>query len=165
MFHNRNYARKCSCGLRQKKCVSGLLNLIVSLINNPSIQLSTIRICLGPVKNPTTTTSTVLLSTSSIAQRATYPASYILTEAPHPLSSSIICPPTKSWRVPDPYDCTIYHDCYHGTDLISYCPAQFQYNPEKQKCDYAQNVQCRDYLRITSSIISCFFFLFSSGYR
>lgn len=102
------------------------------------------------MKNPTTTTtSTIIPNTSSIAREATYPASYILTQAPPPRSildtykSSVICPPTKSWRVPDPYDCTIYHDCYHGTDLVSYCPAQFQYNPEKQKCDYAQNVQCR----------------------
>jgi hypothetical protein len=78
----------------------------------------------------------------------TYPSSYILTDAPSPLPSSnvykpnIECPPTQSWRVPDPYDCSIYHDCYHGTDLVSHCSGQLQYNREKQLCDYADNVQC-----------------------
>ncbi|CAF5099937.1 unnamed protein product, partial [Rotaria socialis] len=38
----------------------------------------------------------------------TYPASYILTDVPPPLPSSNVykpavdCPPTQSWRVPDP---------------------------------------------------------------
>ena len=47
----------------------------------------------------------------------TYPASYILTDAPPPLPSSnvyrpsIECPSTQSWRVPDPYDCSAYHYC------------------------------------------------------
>lgn len=69
----------------------------------------------------------------------TYPASDTPTDAP----ASGLCPPTKSWRIPDPYDCSVYHDCYHGTDLISYCPSPLQYSPEKQKCDHAHNVQCR----------------------
>lgn len=79
----------------------------------------------------------------------TYPSSYILTDAPPPLPSSnvyrpsIECPPTQSWRVPDPYDCSIYHDCYHGNDLVSHCSGQLQYNPEKQTCDHAVNVKCK----------------------
>ncbi len=83
-----------------------------------------------------------------IARGATYPASYIVTDAPPPLPSSNVykpsveCPPTQTWRVPDPHDCSIYHDCYHGTDLVSFCPAQLQYNPEKQRCDHAHNVEC-----------------------
>ena len=84
---------------------------------------------------------------------STYPSSYILTDAaPAPVPSSdvykpsIICPSSQSWRVPDPYDCSIYHDCYHGSDLVSHCPAQLQYNPEKQTCDYTQNVQCIKFL-------------------
>lgn len=81
---------------------------------------------------------------------STYPSSYILTDAPPPLPSanvyrpSILCPPDRSWRVPDPHDCSIYHDCYHGKDLVSYCPAQLQYNREKQTCDHAVNVQCEN---------------------
>jgi hypothetical protein len=84
----------------------------------------------------------------------TYPSSYILTDVPSSLpssnmyKSSVICPSTQSWRVPDPYDCSVYHDCFHGTDLVSYCPAQLQYNPEKQSCDHAQNVQCKLYVFI-----------------
>jgi hypothetical protein len=84
----------------------------------------------------------------------TYPASYIITDVPPPLPSSNVykpsvdCPSTQSWRVPDPYDCSIYHDCYHGTDLVSYCPAQLQYNPEKQACDHLKNVQCKNFFRI-----------------
>jgi hypothetical protein len=70
-------------------------------------------------------------------------------------TSSLICPSNESWRVPDPYDCSIYHDCYHGTDLISYCPGQLQYNPNKQTCDHPQNVQCREYLWIHKLIIVC----------
>jgi hypothetical protein len=79
-----------------------------------------------------------------------YPPSYILTEAPRSRPSSNVykstveCPPTQSWRVPDPYDCSVYHDCNQGTDLISYCPAQLLYNPERQSCDYPQNVQCNE---------------------
>jgi hypothetical protein len=105
------------------------------------------------VKYPTTTITTTIIipTTSSISRVITYPTSYILTDVPPPPLSSldinrspIICPPTKSWRVPDPYDCTIYHDCYHGTDLVSYCPTQFQYNPVKRSCDHAQNVQCKN---------------------
>jgi hypothetical protein len=86
-----------------------------------------------------------------IARGATYPASYIVTDAPPPLPSSNVykpsveCPPTQTWRVPDPHDCSIYHDCYHGTDLVSYCSAQFQYNREKRSCDHAKNVQCMNY--------------------
>lgn len=82
----------------------------------------------------------------------TYPSSYILTDAAPALPSSnvykpsIICPESQSWRVPDPYDCSIYHDCYHGIDLVSYCPAQLQYNPDKQACDHAVNVQCNKFL-------------------
>lgn len=53
-----------------------------------------------------------------------------------------ICPPNVSWRVHDPYDCSIYHDCYQGTDLITSCPIQYQYNREKRKCDHAENVKC-----------------------
>ncbi len=139
----------------------GLLNLIVSRINRHLSSTIEFRIYIGPLKftTTTTTTTTVIVNTSPISQKATYPASYILTGVPPLMSSfdpsklSTICPLTKSGRIPDPYDCTIYHDCYQGTDLVSYCPAQFQYNPEKQKCDYAQNVQCRDYLCITTSIV------------
>jgi hypothetical protein len=81
----------------------------------------------------------------------TYPPSYILTDIPSQSpssnvhkSSSILCPPVKSWRIPDPYDCSIYHDCYDGTDLVSFCPAQLQYNSEKQACDYKENVECKN---------------------
>jgi hypothetical protein len=86
---------------------------------------------------------------SWMARATTYPSSYILTDAPSIVRSSnsykasVECPPSQSWRVPDPYDCSTYHDCYHGTDLVSYCPAQLQYNPDKQSCDHAQNVQCK----------------------
>lgn len=79
----------------------------------------------------------------------TYPSAYILTEAPPPLPSSnvykpkIECPTTQSWRVPDPFDCSIYHDCYHGNDLVSHCSGQLYYHPEKQACDHAANVQCK----------------------
>lgn len=66
-----------------------------------------------------------------------------LIESPDAPKESDLCPPSKLWRIPDPYDCSLYHDCYHGTDLVSHCPAQLQYNPEKQSCDYIQNVQCR----------------------
>ncbi len=78
----------------------------------------------------------------------TYPSSYILTENPPILPSSNVhktnfeCPPSHSWRLPDPYDCSIYHDCIHGTGTAVNCPAQLYYNPERQTCDHAQNVQC-----------------------
>ena len=95
-------------------------------------------------------------------QRSTpYPPSYILTEATPSASSynvyrpSIECPPTHSWRVPDPYDCSVYHDCYHGTDLVSHCSGQLIYNPEKQLCDYAANFQC-NYITFISSLKSRF---------
>lgn len=88
-------------------------------------------------------------NTPWMGRGTTYPASYILTGAPPPLPSSnvykphIDCPPSQAWRVPDPYDCSIFHDCYHGTNLVSYCPAQLYYNPEKQGCDYASSVSCK----------------------
>ncbi|CAF0819246.1 unnamed protein product [Adineta ricciae] len=75
-----------------------------------------------------------------IPRGSVYPSSYVSTNPP----ASDLCPPTKSWRIPDPYDCSIYHDCYRGADRISYCPATLQYNPEKQKCDHAHNVQCKN---------------------
>jgi hypothetical protein len=106
------------------------------------------------VKNPTTTTTPIVPDSSKISPTTTYPSSYMLKNAsPHLPSfdvskSSPICPPNESLRVPDPYDCSIYHDCYHGTDLISYCPGQLQYNPDKKTCDHPQNVQCREYLWI-----------------
>lgn len=89
----------------------------------------------------------------------TYPSSYILTDAPpslpasHVYKASVECPKTQSWRVPDPFDCSIYHDCYQGTDLVSYCPAQLQYNPEKQSCDHAQNVQCNEIISLMFILI------------
>ncbi|CAF3146434.1 unnamed protein product [Rotaria sp. Silwood2] len=108
----------------------------------------------GPVKSLLTSAPSISLSTVRnvpwIRRDTTYPSSYILTDSPVPQPSSdiykpsIICPSSQSWRVPDPYDCSIYHDCYHGTDLISHCPAQLQYNPEKQSCDYTQNVLCNN---------------------
>lgn len=85
-----------------------------------------------------------------IVRGTTYPASYIVTDAPPPLPSSnvykpsVVCPQTQAWRVPDLNDCSVYHDCYHGTDLVSYCPAQLYYNPEKQACDHPVNVQCNE---------------------
>lgn len=94
----------------------------------------------------TTTTTTVIPNLSPFIRTTMYPLSYLHTDMPPPLSppeTSDICPPSKSWRVPDPYDCTIYHDCYEGTDLISYCPAQLQYDPKKRTCDLPKNVQCR----------------------
>jgi len=82
-----------------------------------------------------------------ISRTTAFPPSYILTEAPRSptlnlYKPTVECPPSQSWRIPDPYDCSVYHDCYHGTDLVSYCPAQLFYNPKIQTCDYAQNVQC-----------------------
>jgi hypothetical protein len=106
---------------------------------------------LGPVKDFTSAPSIVASAGREIPWKprgTTYPSSYILTEAPpHSQSSNArksptVCPSTKSWRIPDPYDCAIYHDCNHGTDLISYCPAQLQYNPDKQACDYEEIVGC-----------------------
>lgn len=107
---------------------------------------------LGPVKNispPSHGPATVVRNMPWASRATTYPPSYMLTDViSAPLASSnvhkssVICPTSQSWRVPDPYDCSIYHDCYHGTDLVSHCPAQLQYNPEKQACDYTQNVQC-----------------------
>ncbi|CAF1104520.1 unnamed protein product [Rotaria sordida] len=105
---------------------------VKNLTPAPSISLSTVR------------------NVPWIRRDTTYPSSYILTDSPVSLPSSdiykpsIICPPRQSWRVPDPYDCSIYHDCYHGNDLVLHCPAQLQYNPEKQTCDYIQNVQCNN---------------------
>ena len=104
----------------------------------------------GPVKNLSPAPSMAEADVPPWMPRGTtYPASYILTEASATVASShsykpaVQCPPSKSWRVPDPFDCSVYHDCYHGTDLVSYCPAQLQYNPESQSCDHAQNVQCK----------------------
>ncbi|UJR21789.1 hypothetical protein I4U23_024864 [Adineta vaga] len=96
-----------------------------------------------PVKNTTPTpftTVSIQRNIPNIPEDSTYSPSYIVTDAP----ASIICPPTKSWRIPDPYDCSIYHDCYQGSDIVSYCPATLQYNPEKQKCDHQHNVQCKN---------------------
>ena len=105
---------------------------------------------LGPVKNASPGPSVgVDDSPAWMPRGTTYPSSYILTDSPPSIpssnvyKSSVECPQTQSWRVPDPYDCSIYHDCYHGNDLVSYCSAQLQYNPEKQSCDYQQNVQCK----------------------
>ncbi|CAF3638081.1 unnamed protein product [Adineta steineri] len=94
-----------------------------------------------PVKIPTP--SPLIAPTNNGLSRDTiYPPVYLPTNPPS--SSLSICSSTKSLRLPDPYDCSIYHDCYQGTDLISYCPAQLQYNPEKQKCDHPHNVQCKN---------------------
>jgi hypothetical protein len=105
----------------------------------------------GPVKNINPGSAMGALDAAPWMPRGTtYPSSYILTESPPPISSfnvyrpNIECPPTQAWRVPDPYDCSIYHDCYHGTDLVSHCSGQLQYNPEKQLCDHAENVQCNE---------------------
>ncbi len=104
----------------------------------------------GPVKNSSPEPSGGGSDAGPWMPRGTmYPISYTRTDAPPPIrspngyKSSVECPPTQSWRVPDPYDCSIYHDCYHGTDLVSYCSALLQYNPDKQICDYPQNVQCK----------------------
>ncbi|CAM4891981.1 unnamed protein product [Rotaria socialis] len=107
-----------------------------------------------PVKSHTSTPSVSASAARNVPwlpRETTYPSSYMLTDEPSyhntPLDTSkqsTICPPSKSWRIPDPYDCSLYHDCYHGTDLVSNCPAQLQYNAEKQSCDYAQNVQCKN---------------------
>lgn len=104
----------------------------------------------GPVKNlsPGPSMSAADVAQPWMPRGTTYPSSYILTDGPSVVSSvqnyksSVECPPSQSWRVPDPYDCSVYHDCYHGKDLVSYCPAQLMYNPDKQTCDHAQNVQC-----------------------
>ena len=111
----------------------------------------------GPVKNFTpqpTNSPSIAPFVPWIPRRTTYPSSYILTDTSSVLSSSdtyksiVICPPNRSWRVPDPYDCAIYHDCYHGTDLVSYCPSSLQYNHRKQRCDDARNVRCTNYVFI-----------------
>lgn len=105
----------------------------------------------GPAKSiSTTTTIPAPFPSWHRSVVSTFPSSYMLTDAPPPLPSahvyrpSILCPPDQSWRVPDPHDCSIYHDCHHGHDLVSYCPAQLQYNREKQTCDHAVNVQCEN---------------------
>jgi len=92
----------------------------------------------------------IAVSAPWMSHGATYPSSYIVTGVPPPRASSNVykpsveCPQTQSWRIPDPYDCSVYHDCNSGADLISYCPAQLLYNPERQICDYAYNVQCNE---------------------
>jgi len=64
---------------------------------------------------------------------------------------SSICPPMISKRLADPYDCMIYHDCYQGIDLVSYCPSQYQYNHEIQTCDHSQNVRCKNRCTLDNS--------------
>lgn len=110
-------------------------------------------LCLGPVKTAISSGPSIVTEASpwsgGSVRGTTYPSSYIITENPPAVQSvtnyrsSIECPRTQIWRLPDPFDCSVYHDCYHGTDLVSYCPAQLQYNPDKQSCDHSQNVQCK----------------------
>ncbi|CAF3365201.1 unnamed protein product [Rotaria sp. Silwood1] len=127
----------------QSDCKFDYYNLYYIIIENIFL--------IGPVKNLSPEPSIGAGAGAPwIPRGTTYPASYILTDAPPSLPSSNVykttveCPSTQSWRVPDPYDCSIYHDCYHGTDLLSYCPAQLYYNAEKQSCDHAQNVKCKN---------------------
>ena len=104
----------------------------------------------GPVKNVNPGPSVeVDAGPPWMPRRTTYPTTYILTTAVPALLSlnrykpTIECPPTQSWRVPDPYDCSIYHECRHGVDLVSYCPAQLYYNPKQKTCDHPKNVRCK----------------------
>ena len=103
----------------------------------------------GPVKNQPPAPSESSGDAPWMPRATTYPSSYILTDASPALPSSHVykpsvpCPLSQTWRVPDPYDCSTYHDCYHGTDLVSYCPAQLHYNPQRQSCDHARNVPCK----------------------
>jgi len=133
--------------------VFGLLNPTVGLSDKISL-VTFLLVSLGRVKNLTPASSIAASINQDIPwtpRGTTYPSSYILTYTPFSLSSSniykssIICPSTHSRRVPDPYDCSVYHDCYHGTDLVSFCPAQLQYNSETQNCDRPQNVHCMNY--------------------
>lgn len=154
VYHKLKYVKRVYYGHKRIKCVFGLLNLTVSLSNVTSL-INFSLACLGPVKNRT---PVPFLTAPTNRDRpwkspgTIYPSSYTLTDSPFPLSStnvyksSVICPPTEMWRVPDPYDCSIYHDCFRGTDLISYCPAQLQYNSETRNCDRPQNVHCMNYL-------------------
>lgn len=176
MSHRRKLVRRVSTGRNRTRCASGQRNPIVR--PNFSIRIRSIdRECLGKAKYVSPVTSA---SPSYGAWRppavSTYPPSYILTDAPPPLPSSnvyrpsILCPPDRSWRVPDPHDCSIYHDCYHGKDLVSYCPAQLQYNREKQTCDHAVNVQCEnkcteanDLARFIDLTSCCHYYQCSSG--
>ena len=139
----------------------GQLNPIVSnqfFFSKSNDKIFIYKLIPGPVKNFSPGPSMAGASAAVVPGEAplpwmhhgtTYPSSYILTDSPsviQPINMykpAVDCPPSQTWRVPDPYDCSIYHDCYHGTNLVSYCPAQLQYNPEKQSCDHPQNVQCK----------------------
>lgn len=115
----------------------------------------------GPVKNQPPAPSETAADAPWMPRATTYPASYILTDASpalpasHVYKPSVACPISQTWRVPDPYDCSTYHDCYQGTDLVSYCPAQLHYNPQRQSCDHARNVPCKyPVVRQSSSHVS-----------
>ncbi|CAF1682242.1 unnamed protein product [Adineta ricciae] len=81
---------------------------------------------------------------------STYPTYYGLTDKSRvtPLShlfrAQVECPSTQPTRVPDPYDCSLYHECLQGTPMVTFCPAQLLYNRETERCDYPQQVQCRN---------------------
>ncbi|CAF1080126.1 unnamed protein product [Adineta steineri] len=115
------------------------------------------KMCVWPVQsdcplkdlNPEPSEETKIYASGN-ARGTMYPPSYSLpnTQRPNPSSNTfrptIECPPSQSWRVPDPFDCSIYHECYQGTDILAFCPAQLLYNPEKQICDYPPDVQCKN---------------------
>ncbi|UJR27800.1 hypothetical protein I4U23_009070 [Adineta vaga] len=67
-----------------------------------------------------------------------------VTPMSHVFQARVECPSMQPGRVPDPFDCSLYHECLQGTAMVTFCPAQLLYNRETQNCDYPQEVQCKN---------------------
>lgn len=46
--------------------------------------------------------------------------------------------------LPDSDDCSVYYVCYDGQPFKGICPEDLLFNPERNYCDFPQNVNCTD---------------------
>ncbi len=57
---------------------------------------------------------------------------------------TIECPNKKAAFYPDPFDCSAYHFCNGGKDMVLKCEPGLYYDKSRDICDWRKNVNCKN---------------------
>ncbi|KAI3381272.1 hypothetical protein SNEBB_003664 [Seison nebaliae] len=70
-----------------------------------------------------------------------------ITISPNSLEAvygSIVCPFTEKPKyLQDPWDCSVYHACHQGNDIVRACTPGLYFNIKRSICDWPFRVKCR----------------------